>query len=110
MGYLDGELHITSVGYSRLVSFGDYSNEQIEATAMVPVGESADDVLGHLKEWVGRHVTDRRAVNEYKQKIEGAQWQLDNINRDIQQATERWERIKVFMESHGVRSLDDLPF
>ena len=105
-------MQITTVTYRRLKSFGNYEHEAVEATATIQYGESEEEVLTRLREWV----TARLAVAEHAAETRHDVRQLAHEKHSLEQSVaalqERWEKAKTFLALHGVSTAiyDDLPF
>ena len=103
-------MQIISVDYSRLVSFGNYENERLGATAIVPPGEQPEETLLQLKEWVEAHLGQVQQLNQVRAELQGLQWRKSQLAGDIDRAKETYEKIRQALKAHGVDLQEELPF
>lgn len=97
---------ITEVRYQRLVSFGNYQNEQIGATAAVLPGSDGTRELEALRLFVAQQITDHRAAQEARDDLFQTRSQLDNLRRELTRMADRHARAKAFLESLGISTAD----
>lgn len=103
-------MRIKTVRYSRLVSFGNYSNESVEAEADVSLADNPADVLDELKQWVCDRLNQRVDIQATIAAQQAAEWDLKRVEQDLAEARERWGEAKVILAAHGVSLGDKLPF
>ena len=110
-------MRITSVEYSRLVTFGHFENQRIGATAKVDYDTdgSPENVMEQLRLWVNDQLQQTVVMNDLKEQVRyeenGARSTLREIERNIEEAKVRWQKAKEFLNLHGVKTEDiDLPF
>lgn len=112
-------MKVKSVEYRETVSFGNYQNLSVGATAEVGEGESPLGALGDLARWV-KHEADARAraredeqQEEFRREMRAdrAERDLAEIEDKIKAASERWEKAKAFLAKFGVATEDlEIPF
>jgi hypothetical protein len=112
-------MDIKTVEYRRLVSFGQYENETLGATACVGETEHPIDALTALAAWVEARIADRAGQrttdHERAMARNHAEWDLAEIEQRIATAKVKWSRWKQFMERLGITVEDyvraeELPF
>jgi len=107
-------MRITQVEYRELVTTGNYSNITIGATAAVEAGDAPTGVLLQLKEWVRVQLAAKAAEREQVVDAETRLWevqrQLADTERDLKVAADKWEAAKAFLDKHGIRLDEPLPF
>jgi hypothetical protein len=105
---------IRSVGYSRLVSLGNFENEKISATAELEDGEDAEVVLVDLKGWVNERLANRHRQQEEEAQFYRARADLSDIEAKLRDAKRQWDQAKEVLDKHGVKvaseDLEALPF
>lgn len=112
-------MRIKAVEYRETVSFGNYQNLSVGATAEIEDGESPLGAIGDLARWVRAEAKVRAEAREAEQQEEfrrevradRAERDLAEIDGKIAAASERWEKAKAFLARHGVAIDDvDIPF
>jgi len=95
-------MHITSVTYTRLQSFGNYENEQIGGVAQVDVGETPEAALAALQVFVESQLR----VVPYHEGLRKEIYTLESKKRDLERSIagmeHRWNLAKTFFEKFGV--------
>ena len=110
-------MHIQTVEYRRLRSFGQYENETVGAVAKVSTGETPEAALSALREWVAGQLALACDVEE----IEGLLTDLRAKKRHLEQAIAGGERkyaaLRDILAAHNIElperpesSAYDLPF
>lgn len=112
-------MKIKTIEYRCLKSYGRYENVSIGATAEVEEGHEAT-ALADLEVWVNRQIQARIKEAEDREEEEWrtreASRTLEELNRDIAEAKERWEQIRKFTEKLGGSieklgvSVEEIPF
>lgn len=102
-------MQIQSVTYSRLVSTGRYENAKTGATARVEDGETPEEALVKLREWVTGQLD---ATAEESAELRERRCDLNRVEAELDRAKIRWERAKGFLAKHGlmVSADDDISF
>jgi len=102
---METQLRITSVGYSRLVSLGNYENEKHSASALVEEGQNPEEVREQLKTWVCKDLID---VSRLREEINELADQRYHLNQDIFNMKERllvmfraWDQMVQILAAHN---------
>ncbi len=97
---------VTEITYSRLVSFGSYENATFSATARISPDEDVFSATKDLKWFVEDQAEKVRLAKETWRKaqtdIDAAEHRLAELNRDVANAAEKFERLATILEKHGV--------
>jgi hypothetical protein len=67
---------ITSVNYSRLVNLGDYENEKLGASALVPEGTDPEKVVSVLRDWINNIVMSRSEAHRIADEYREIKWEI----------------------------------
>jgi hypothetical protein len=105
-------MKITSVSYTRLQTLKGYNNERVGATADVNYGETPDQVLNILRDWVEKRLLVEVDVVEREEVIERLGYRKDELQRNIAHLEARYEHLRNILRQHGVEieDLDSIPF
>jgi hypothetical protein len=97
---------VTEVRYSRLVSFGNYENEQIGATAAVPPGSDGTRELAALRLFVAQQLQAGQEREELRERVYQQRRELERLTTDVATMRERYNRAKTFVEGLGIATTD----
>lgn len=61
-------MKIITVTYGRTVNLGNYESARLDATAEVERGETPEDALGRLREWIEAQVENERMARKSPDK------------------------------------------
>lgn len=112
-------MKVDRVSYRETVSFGNYQNLSVEFSAAIGEGENPENAARSLA--ARARAEANRLAEEAERAMEAenrrchdrdaAERDLADINRDIEVAKGRWERISEFLAKHGVDVSDlEIPF
>ena len=82
-------MDITYVEYGRLKSLPGYENEKVVAEAEVGQGETAQDALAKLKDWVNGQLGLPETAVELAQKVAELQRQKADLEGEVERLTSR---------------------
>lgn len=101
-------MKIITVEYSALVNLGNYNNEKIGFTAQLQDGETPEQVVEALRNKV-KEIAGPEADELYHQMSEG-QYKLRKLNRQIEEATAKWNSTAEFLRTQGLKpEAPDMP-
>jgi hypothetical protein len=107
---------ITRVEYRETVTFGNYQNATVGATAEVQEWNPVS-TLAELKTFVQGELQKRKSAQEDEEELRYQKGvkddELNRLQVRIDEMKVKWEAAKAFLEKHGVdtsRYADDIPF
>lgn len=103
-------MKIQTIEYRRLKTGPGYTNETVGATAILEPDDIPVEVLNALRGWVNLQLGIREDIDALAQRTSDARWELERVNREIEQAKERWAKVFDFMERHNLTVPDEIPF
>lgn len=110
-------MHIQTVEYRRLRSFGSFENETVGAVAMVADGETPEEALSALREWVAGQLALACDVEEIESLLTDLRAKRGYLERSIADGERKYAALRDILAVHGIelperpQSPDyDLPF
>lgn len=101
-------MKIITVEYSALVNLGNYNNEKIGFTAQLQDGETPEQIVEALRDKV-KEIAGPEADELYRQMSDG-QYKLRKLNRQIEEATAKWNSTAEFLRAQGLKpEAPDMP-
>lgn len=101
-------MKIITVEYSALVNLGNYNNEKIGFTAQLQDGETPEQVVEALRNKV-KEIAGPEADELYRHMSDG-QYKLRKLNRQIEEATAKWNSTAEFLRTQGLKpEAPDMP-
>lgn len=101
-------MKITTVEYSALINLGNYNNEKIGFTAQLQDGETPEQIVEVLRDKV-KAVAGPEADRLYQDMRDG-QYKLRKLNREIEEATAKWNSTAEFLRTQGLKpEAPDMP-
>jgi hypothetical protein len=106
-------MQITKVCFKKLVSGDNYSNTEIGAWADVDK-DTPEDAFVNVASWVQNQfrkvgvITDE--MRDVDQAIFSKRHDLQQLEREINTATEKINAMRDFLKKHGVEIEHELPF
>ena len=114
VGYQGGEVKITKISYRKLVSFGNFENEAIEAESVVMQNQSPEEVLQELRGFVWSELSHDEDMRNEKRSLETEIRYLKGKAEDLRNDTEDLERTfeenRDMMERFGIHWDFKLPY
>lgn len=105
---------ITSISYSRLVSFGNYENASLSATAQLEESEDVAAALDELKSFVDGEAIAVRQGSESSRRLRGelnsVEYELADKKREVDRLKDQASRMTEFLANHGVDIRNEVPF
>jgi hypothetical protein len=96
------KLSITSVNYSRLVNLGDYENEKLGASAVVPEGYDPEKIVALLKTWVNNLVVGQQQARDLAQEYRENKWELERVHRLQEQMARDYQFALEVLRGHNI--------
>lgn len=112
-------MRIDRVSYEELVSFGNFQNAKIGASATVSDDEVATSVLARLQAYVHDELSVLKANrNQFEERLYGVEKlerQKIELEADLRHLTEKVGMVRDVLEANGINlgeryPLEDLPF
>lgn len=102
-------MKIVQVEYRRLRTFGNYENETVGAMAQVGEGETPEQAVEALRQWVDAILGDAEERSELQNAISELRWKKENLERQFEMAGKRWESMMAFLERLGIERPEGIP-
>ena len=107
-------MKITKISYRKLVSFGNFENEAIEAESVVMQNQSPEEVLQELRGFVWSELSHDEDMRNEKRSLETEIRYLKGKAEDLRNDTEDLERTfeenRDMMERFGIHWDFKLPY
>lgn len=108
-------MEIKQVTYRALKNLGNYENETIEAVADVGEGETPEETLAKVREWVVTQLGQAYEARDLQERVERLLAKERDYQGRVNAAKDRYEQARRFLESIGIPMperwpRDDLPF
>lgn len=110
-------MHIQTVEYRRLRSFGHYEHEELGAVAMVADGETPEGALSALREWVAGQLALACDVEEIEGLLTDLRSKKGYLERAIEGGERKYAALRAILAAHGIELPEhpestayDLPF
>lgn len=103
-------MEITKVTYSRTQGITHSESECIAVSADIDIQEDASEVLAYLQNWTEQKLK----VRETTAKLDARKYELQSdifrLERDIEVARAKWEKVQKFLDKIGISDVDNIPF
>ena len=110
-------MHIQTVEYRLLRSFGSFENETVGAIAVVSEGETPEAALSALREWVAGQLALAVDVEEVEELITDLRAKKGHLERSIADGERKYGALRGILAVHGIELPErpespayDLPF
>lgn len=103
------QVTIDRVLYARLVNLGNYENERIEVEAKIPQGSTAEEVLDHLKTFVGDKTHSKDRYEDWCDDYWKKNRELKDLESKLEKTKRLWETATDFMVAQGLKDAGEVP-
>ena len=110
-------MQIQTVEYRRLRSFGQFENETVGAVARVGTGETPEDALSALREWVAGQLALAEDTGEIEELLTDLRAKKGSLERSLADGLRKYAALRGVLAAHGIdlperpqSPYDDLPF
>lgn len=106
-------MKITTLSFRQLRSGPGYEHRAVEATAILEDGETPEEALDDLQQWVARQIgADQDSLRRIQFEIERLKDTERNLTGEVAAYRERWARARAFLERHGLSTdlSESMPF
>lgn len=103
----------TQVTYRRLASFGNHEHVAYEVTVQVTNGDvtaARMEAEGFVDGLIAAKVKEGDRWAESRQTLADIEWEVTKKKNELERLTDKATKMKAFLEKHGVKVEDDLPF
>ena len=97
---------ITSIHYSKLQNLGNYENEKLGATAIVPEGSDPLAIHAELKDWVDTQLGQAQETRDLEETLSDLKAKVSAYERLLIRARANWEEAVKVLKAHGVTPPD----
>ncbi|NWJ98822.1 MAG: hypothetical protein HXX20_24025 [Chloroflexi bacterium] len=95
-------MQIIEITWGGTFSTGGYENEKLSATALVDQGQSPDDAMKVLREFVLSQAS-RNVQDSYEQRRR-LLVELDKLEKNVERARQEWASVSDFLKAQGQKA------
>lgn len=100
-----------TITYRRVKNLGSYENESFELTVEVTESDNVDQVMDELRQTAFDRLGVKEQVRDLDDRKEYLENQLMELQKQIDAARQKWNKITQFMSKLGMNpNADDIPF
>ena len=103
-------MQINYIGYSRTKNTNYSEHESIEISSFVAPEDDPQEILLYLQNWVNERLQVKEVLAKLDSRKDQLQGEIYDLEKNVVEARDKWQKVKVFLEKLGVERVDDIPF